>query len=175
MVVARADLAPQFCLPIFAGGKSLIVDRDVRFRVDGDRLRFEADLEVRFYRPERNPGGEELAGRVGTVPLHSSLNREAGELRLSAPEGAQYERMASYLERASELAGWIGFFRWANAAEVEGLDEFARVALEQALPVLTPRKVDRAETAAWVSGGAVRPPAVIPDWMKEHRERVLGD
>ena len=175
MVLARADLAPQLCLPIFAGGKSLIVDRDVRLRADGERLRFEADLEVRFYRPERNPGGEELAGRVGTVALDASHSPATGKLQLSAPEGPQVQRMASYLKRASELAGWIGFFRWANSAEVEGLDEFANVARKQAHPVLTPRKIDRAETATWVTGGAIRPPAVIPDWMKDHRERVLED
>jgi len=175
MVVARADLAPQLCMPIYAGGKSLIVDRDVRMSVAGERLAFEADLEVRFYRPERNPGGEELAGRVGTVPLRCEVNPETGVASLIAPEGPRLELMASYLERLSGLAGWVGFFRWARASEVEGLAEFASDLAARARPVATPVKIDRGEAAAWVSGGAIRTPAEIPDWMREHRKRLLAD
>ncbi len=175
MIAARADLAPQFCRPIFAGGKSLIVDRDVRVRVEGERINFEADLEVRFYRPERNPGGEELAERVGTIPLTCSVEPMTGALSLTAPDGPRLAELAGYLERLSALAGWIGFFRWADGVDVQGLDEFQAALAAEAAPVLTPLRVDRTQTAAWVSGRAVQTPAVIPDWMQEHRERALKD
>ncbi|MFT5284386.1 MAG: hypothetical protein ACI8TQ_000542 [Planctomycetota bacterium] len=174
IVAVRADLVPQFFMPIFAGGKSLIVDRDVRLSIRTDQLRFDADLELRLYRPGRNPGGEELADRVGMIPL---LRTGAGTNKrpvLSSPEGASMKSIASHLDRLSALAGWIGFFRWANAAKVTGLDALEQELRLSSVSVQTPLTIAREDRVAWVTGSTALPPSEVPAWMREHRERVLA-
>jgi hypothetical protein len=173
MAAVRADLVPLFHLRVPVGAKSIIVDRDVRVLVDGSRLRLEADLEVRFYRPQRTPGGPDLADRVGTIPLACVAGESDGRPDLFGPEGPEIALMAGRLERAAALAGWIGFFRSALAAEVEGLDALGRDLAQSAgsTTVRTPRRIDRADLAAWVSGAMVRPPGEVPDWMREYAER----
>jgi hypothetical protein len=177
LVAVRADLLPHFFLPIAVDNKSVIVDRDVRFRraPDGASVLFEADLELRYYRPEVRPGEDLGADRVGTIPLDCRTDPATGRPRVSAPEGRGLALIAERLPDAAQLAGWIGFFRWAIENRLDGLDAVRReLAPERVAPVRTPRRITERDRAAWVNGSGAEPPAEIPEWMREHRERVLA-
>jgi hypothetical protein len=176
LVAVRADLLPQFYLPMAVGSKSVIVDRDVRFALDpsGTSVRFEADLEIRFYRPEFRPGDEDVAERVGTIALDCSA--ADGRPRLSAPEGRGLSLIAERLPDAAQLAGWVGFFRWAAANELDGLDA-VRVALaaDESPRVRTPRRILERDRPSWIFGAGAAPPGEVAEWMNEHRERKLRE
>lgn len=174
IVATRADLVPQFYMPIFAGGKSLIVDQDVRLKTKDSQLFFEADLEVRFFRPGRDGSNTEIAERVGTVPLHSINDPSQTNPVLIVSSGAGLQKIAADLDHLSTLAGWIGFFRWANTFGVKGLDELREELRQTATPVRTPVRINPEDRVAWITGKNATPPAEIPQWLREHRERELA-
>jgi hypothetical protein len=186
IVAVRSDLGPLYFMPSGVGVKSTLVDRDVRLvagAADGAAasLRFETDLELRFYRPSRRDG-ETTAGLGGDAErVLTAVFRHAGpadvEHRLAAPP--ELERpgrlLAGHLGELADLAGWVAFFRWAAANEVAGLPEL-RAGLES-LPadrVSTPRRLREEDRTAWIRGTGVAPDAGIPDWMREHA-RKHGD
>ncbi len=181
LVAVRADISPLFFLPAGVGVKSNLVDRDVRIALapDGASARFEADLELRFYRPQRGIGAldtdEDGAARISAYPLvQTGIDANGRPLLVAPPETGERGRLlVGNLSDLAELAGWIGFFRWAAAAELDGLERVrASLAASPTARVSTPRRIEESDRASWVRGAGSAPPSDIPDWMREHAERV---
>ena len=82
--------------------------------------------------------------------------------------------IAERLSEAAQLAGWIGFFRWAIETELDGVEDVRGSLARDGVTVRTPRRIAYQERAAWISGAGAKPPAEIPDWMREHRARELA-
>ena len=143
MIAYVADVLPREKLAGTRGSKSLLLDLPARLAARDGRLVVEPALELRFYVPstEDEPASEperKRTVRFGGVPLRAT-GVEGAEL----PWGAEELRaLATELAPAARLAGWIGFFRWARASGVGGLDELAS-ALAAAAPdgTVTPRRV----------------------------------
>ena len=110
-LLVRMDALPHRLLPETRVWKSLIVDRDVRLEVAGEALVLAADLEVRWYGDEAG-----LARRVLTLDAPADL---VGP-RMTPDLGAELAPLA-------EVAGWLGFLRWAAHADPAG---FARLVAE---------------------------------------------
>jgi hypothetical protein len=99
------DRVPHRELPETTAWKSLIVDREVRMDAREGALALDADLEVRFYLDGRGWARRLLTvGVAGASWVGPRLERDLGD----------------ELAPLAELAGWIGFLRWAERVDPEG-------------------------------------------------------
>lgn len=108
-LLVRMDCTPHRVLPGTRGWKSLIVDRAVRCEVRGEELVLSADLEVRFY---DDGGGSGWARRVSTV--------DSPAADFVGPRSAF--DLAHELAPLAEIAGWLGFLRFAEEMDPSGIE-----------------------------------------------------
>jgi hypothetical protein len=174
LAALRADLVPGAITPSLRTTKTVLVDRAVRLRLDGAELRLEADVELRAYEPSTWEGSEVGAVRRRTVPFASHVGPD-GTPSLRGPAGEGNEAMATHLGELSSLAGWIGFFRWARAAGVEGLDDLPAALPREPDAPRTPTHVSDKERADWILRGHARSPGEVPDWMRRFRANEGSD
>ena len=150
--LVRCDGVPHASIPAMTNSKSLIVDREVRLRVDPEQgsARPEASLEVRFYREQFTFVGAAGAACVKTLPATGVLGRDLAD--------------------SARVAAWIGFFRWTLQVDPAGtLELSAALARTPVARVPTPRYVPRRQRTVY--GG----PSEVKDWMRLHRARVSED
>lgn len=104
-LLVRMDRVPHRVYPLSSKWKSLIVDRDAAFEIQGEALLLRAELEVRFYDAESG-----WAQRLFTLDAS----------RGSAPQMKEPD-LAAELAPLADLAAWIAFLRWAAANDARGL------------------------------------------------------
>lgn len=114
--LVRLDRVPHTLRPETRAWKTLIVDRAVRVEASGNALRLAADLEVRLYAPEDARAGWAVRGGA----LEAAGAGFVGP-RTEADLGTELAPLA-------ELAGWLGFLRWAERLDPRGMVELRAAA-----------------------------------------------
>jgi hypothetical protein len=121
----ESDTGPFRHVPDTRAQKSLLFDRAVRFDVgaDGD-LRFHVVVDVWFVVPD--PDGR---ARPVLTLQYATSERNPNRLEPGTMEGRTQlvgpdalEALGRAIAPAARYAAWIGFFRWAQASDVQ-LDE----------------------------------------------------
>ena len=163
-IALRADVAPHAHMPGLECYRSVILDGDIRLRADAPQgaVAFEVDLEVHMY-GHAGPRGHAL--RALAVKLVD------GRLQVSVNPGLE-----AALREVADLAGWIGFFRWARQQDLPGLADVAtRLRELRPAPVPTPRTCNRSAGPPPAQSGFASAREALPDWMRVHREKVLTE
>jgi len=125
----RADRAPRLTIPGVGERKSLIVDRALSFRVPAgtQRIELDADLEIRFYGRQASWLLKDALHCTATWPFRY----EGASLRPleELPAATRLDVLEPPLRDVARIAGWLGFLRWAEQADPEGVAQL-RVALQ---------------------------------------------
>lgn len=125
----RADRAPRLCIPGVGERKSLIVDSALSFQVPPgtSRIAFVADLEIRFYGKQDSWLLKDALHCTATWPFHAEGNRVQSLREL--PAKTRLDVLESPLRDVARIAGWLGFLRWAEQVDPQGLAQL-RLALQ---------------------------------------------
>jgi hypothetical protein len=106
-LLKRMDEVPHRVAPETRVWKTLILDRATRVELAGDQLAFGADLEVRCYTDAGGTGWARRARVIDASGADFIGPRMAGDL-------------SGELAPLTEIAGWLGFLRWAEHADPQG-------------------------------------------------------